>query len=270
MLVSDREDMDVDINDDTLGSISNPLHVTHNPINSSTSALPTDVLTFADMMAVDVEPAMTSPVTPRRLPRIPAIIPKTVPPRVAPVLRPKARAPSFACPKPGCTKVYRQKTGLKYHLEKGACEFPPAMPVSSSFTVNLNALPSPPDSSGTPHHPSPSPALTYISAPMSPADPPSAPPPEIPEPLMRFFLTLGQMPSAPVIAWFLNPGRGLTTDDYLDYLAIQTAEVAWPNMITEIREVSDFSEWMSIKVGLQRRKESLELGAVGNPIVVDD
>lgn len=87
---------------------------------------------------------------------------------------------------------------------------------------------------------------------------------------MRFFLTLGQMPSAPVIAWFLDPGRGLTTDDYLDYLAIQTAEVAWPNMITEIREVSDFSEWMSIKVGLQRRKESLELGAVGNPIVVDD
>lgn len=29
----------------------------------------------------------------------------------------------YACPKPNCTKVYKNSNGLKYHLKKGNCEF---------------------------------------------------------------------------------------------------------------------------------------------------
>ncbi len=44
-------------------------------------------------------------------------------PSHSPIPRSQLFSKPFKCPKPGCTKSYRQANGLKYHMTHGSCNF---------------------------------------------------------------------------------------------------------------------------------------------------
>ncbi|KAH7107927.1 hypothetical protein BKA62DRAFT_680438 [Auriculariales sp. MPI-PUGE-AT-0066] len=46
---------------------------------------------------------------------------------------PPPRPKPFRCPKPGCSKAYKQANGLKYHLQHGQCNFAPLDPNSDEL-----------------------------------------------------------------------------------------------------------------------------------------
>jgi len=46
---------------------------------------------------------------------------------------PTPRPKPFRCPKPGCSKAYKQANGLKYHLTHGQCNFAPLDPNSDEL-----------------------------------------------------------------------------------------------------------------------------------------